>query len=75
MKYRTFEISSVSSPGENEREKVNGFTFRDCQGRRPLFPKDVQTDRTVRVDVWVINLCSKVDLGRFERVIRWELNR
>lgn len=48
---------------------VQKFTFRDCQCRRPLIPQNVQTDRSIRIDIRVINLCSEADFGRLEGII------
>lgn len=49
-------------------------TFRDGQRRTPLVPQDIQTDRTVRVDVGVVNLGREADLWRLEGVIGRECN-
>lgn len=34
-----------------------------------MIPQDIQTNGTIGVDVGVVNLGRKTDLGRFERVI------
>ena len=44
-------------------------TFRYGQRRRPLISQDIQTNGTIGVDVGVVNLGRKTDLGRFKRVI------
>ena len=44
-------------------------TFRYGQRRRPLIPQDIQTNGTIGIDVGVVNLRRKTDLGRFEGVI------
>jgi len=43
--------------------------LRDCQRRRPLVSEDIQTNRSIRVDVWVIDLRCEAHFGRFERII------
>jgi len=43
--------------------------LRDCQCRTPLFLEDIQTDATIGVDVWMINLGLEVNLWRLEGVI------
>jgi hypothetical protein len=35
-----------------------------------LIPQNVEADRSVRIDVWVVNLRREADFGRFEWVIR-----
>lgn len=47
-------------------------TLRDGQGWRPLVSQDIKTDRSVGVDVGVIDLGRKADLGGFERVVGGE---
>lgn len=47
-------------------------TFRYGQCRRPLVPQDIQTNGTIGVDVGVVNLGRKTNLGRFKRVIGGE---
>ena len=44
-------------------------TFRYGQRRRPLIPQDIQTDGAIGIDVRVVDLGRKTDLGRFEGVI------
>lgn len=44
-------------------------TFRDGQSRTPLIPQDVQADRSICVDVRVIDLGRERDLGRLEGVV------
>jgi hypothetical protein len=48
------------------------LTLRNREGRRPLIPQNVEADRAVCVDVWVVDLGRKADLGRLERVVGWE---
>ena len=50
-------------------------TFRDRQCWTPLVPQDIETDRTVRVDVGVVNLRREADLGRLEGVVGGESDR
>jgi hypothetical protein len=50
-------------------------TFRYGQSRGPLIPQNVETDRTIRIDVGVVYLCREADLGRFERVVGRESDR
>ena len=50
-------------------------TFRNGQGGGPLIPQNVETDRTVGVDVGVVYLGREADLGRFERVVGWKSDR
>ena len=49
-------------------------TFRDGQGWTPLVPQDIQTDRTVGVDIGVVDLGREADLWRLEGVIGGEGN-
>ena len=45
------------------------------KGRVILFvPENIQANRPVGVDVWVINLGREGDLRRLERVVRGEVN-
>lgn len=48
--------------------------FRDGQRRTPLITQNIQADATIRVDVWVVDAGSEVDLGRLERVVGREVN-
>ena len=50
-------------------------TFRDRQCWTPLVPQDIETDRSVRVDVRMIDLGREADLGRLEGVVGGERNR
>ena len=45
------------------------ITLRYSQRRRPLISQDIQTNGTVGVDGGVVDLGSKTNLGRLERVI------
>ena len=47
-------------------------TFRDGQRWTPLVPQDIQTDRTVGVDIGVVDLGREADLWRLEGVIGGE---
>ena len=47
-------------------------TFRDRQCWTPLVPQDVQTDRTIRVDVRMVDLRGEADLRRLEWVVGGE---
>lgn len=47
-------------------------TFRNGQRWTPLVPQDIETDRTVRVDVRVVDLGREADLGRLEGVVGGE---
>jgi hypothetical protein len=38
-------------------------TFGDCQGRRPLLPKNIETYGAITVDVGVVDLRSEADFG------------
>ena len=49
-------------------------TFRDGQRWTPLVPQDIQTDRTVGVDIGVVDLGREADLWRLEGVIGGEGN-
>ena len=51
----------------NKRHQKSTFRYSQC--RRPLVPQDIQTNGTIGVDVGVVNLGRKTDLGRFEGVI------
>jgi hypothetical protein len=55
-----------SSPSPRARLQL---TLADGQSWTPLIPQDIQTDRTVRVDIGVIDSGGKVDLGRLEGVV------
>jgi len=57
------------------QERADGQQdLADGQCRRPLRSQYVQADRSVRIDVGVIDLCSEANLWRFKRVISWEVN-
>lgn len=49
--------------------------LRNGQGRRPLVLQDIQTDASVRVDIWVVDLGGETDLWGLERVVCREMNR
>lgn len=49
-------------------------TFRYRQSRTPLIFQNVETDRTIRVDVWVVALCLELNFRRLERVVGRELD-
>lgn len=49
-------------------------TFRDGQSRAPLVTQNIETDRSVGVDVWVINAGGEVDLWWFEWVVGWKVD-
>lgn len=44
------------------------------QSRAPLLLKDVQADAALAVDIGMVQLCLELNLGRFEWVIRREVN-
>jgi len=46
----------------------------DGQGWGPLFLEDIQADRTIGVDVWMIDPGCEVDLRWLERVVSWEMD-
>jgi hypothetical protein len=48
------------------------LTFRYCQRRTPLISKNVETDASVCVDIWVIDLCRECHFRGFEGVVRGE---
>lgn len=48
--------------------------FGDGQRWRPILFQDVLTDRSIGVDVWMIDSGSKIDLGWLEGIVRWEMN-
>ena len=56
--------------GQQRRDRQEDL--RDRQRRAPLVFQDIQTDRSVRRDVAVIDLRRKIELRRFERVIARE---
>ena len=37
-----------------------------------MIPQNIEADRSVCIDVWVVNLRREADFGRFEWVIRGE---
>jgi hypothetical protein len=45
------------------------LTLADGQSWTPLIPQDVQTDRTVRVDVGVVDFGGEADFGGLEGVV------
>ena len=49
-------------------------TFGDGQRWAPLIPQNIQADAAIRVDVWVVDACREVDLGRLERVVGGEMD-
>ena len=49
-------------------------TFAYCQCWGPLVFKDVQTDGTILVDIWMVYTSDEVDLRGFEGVICGEMN-
>ena len=51
------------------------LTLRNGQCGRPLVTQDVQANRAVCIDIGMINLSRKRDLGWLEGVIRGEHNR
>jgi len=46
----------------------------DSQCRRPLRPQNVQTDRAIRVDVWVVDSSGEGHLWWLERVVGREVD-
>jgi len=44
------------------------------EGRRPLILENIQTDSPIAVDVGMVNSGDKGDFGRFERVVRREVD-
>ena len=48
--------------------------LRDSEGGRPLIFEDVEADRSIAVDVHVINFRRERNLGRLEGVVRREMN-
>lgn len=53
---------------------VRKLTLRNGQSRRPLITQDIQTNRPVRIDVRMVDLCRERHLWRLERIIRGEHN-
>jgi hypothetical protein len=49
-------------------------TLGNGERRAPLIPQDVQADRAVAVDVWVIDAGGEVDLRGLERVVCGEVD-
>ena len=56
----------------NKKSGRKKLTLRDRQGGRPLVSQDVQANRAVGIDVWVINLGREADLGGLEWIIGGE---
>ena len=50
-------------------------TFGDCEGGRPLIAENIETNTSVRVDVWMIDSCCEVDLQEHELVHGWQMTR
>ena len=48
------------------------LTLRDGQCRRPLVSQDVETNRTIGIDVRMVNLGREADFGGLEWVVRRE---
>merc|ERR1719189_3056742 len=46
--------------------------LRNREGRTPLVLQDVQADRSIRVDVAMVDLRGEMALRRLERVICWK---
>jgi hypothetical protein len=46
----------------------------DGQCGTPLILQNVQTNSSIRVDVAMVNASGEVNLGWFERIVRWEMN-
>ena len=63
---------AASSPKSPDNR---GFTFRDRQCRAPLIPQDIETNRSIRVDVRMVDLGREGDFGRFEGVVGRERDR
>merc|ERR1719245_2319091 len=57
-----------------EQRRNGEEDFGDCQSRAPLVLEYVQADRTIRIDVAVINLRREVHLGWLEGIIRREVD-
>lgn len=53
---------------------ANRLTLRNSEGGRPLRPQDVEANRTVAVDVRVVDARGERHLRRLERVVCWEVN-
>lgn len=53
-------------------ERKKRRTFWNRERRWPLVAQDIKTNRTVGVDIRVEYLRREFDLGRLERVVRWE---
>ena len=57
------------------RASPNGVrTFRNGQCWAPLVPQNIQTDRSIRIDIRVINLRRKRDFRGLEGIIGGEGN-
>jgi len=41
---------------------------------RPLFLQDIKANRSIGVNIWVVDSCGEVDLGWFEWVVSWEVD-
>lgn len=67
------EESDVT-PKHKQKKWTKRLTLRDRQGGRPLVSQDIQANRAVGVDVWVINLGREADLGGLEWIIGGERN-
>lgn len=37
-------------------------TFRNSKSRRPLILQNIQTNRSICIDIWVVDSCSEIDL-------------
>jgi hypothetical protein len=70
IKYKSDHVTQASHYMEQIKQ-----TFRNGQCRRPLISQNVQTDRAVGIDVWVVDLGREADLGWFEGVVGREGDR
>ena len=53
---------------------TSDVTFRDCQRRAPLVPKDVEADAAIRVDIGVVDTGGEVDLWGLKGIVGREVD-
>ena len=47
-------------------------TFRNSQSGTPLIVQDITADRTIVVDIRMVDLGRKIDMRRCEWILQWE---
>ena len=58
---------------KSKQQQINTH-FGDSQCRTPVVLENIKADTACGINIRVIDLCSKRDLGRLERIISWKLD-